>query len=506
MRTKTFSICVVLTAACAVAETEVVWKGGGTTAAWSNGTNWENNTPPAAGDVAVLPDGMTVRVGPTDVAYIEAAATKPAGIRMMGDGTRFVIANLTAATTFDVPLIGRGEFQHRDSTKNGGYLLDLAGDNREFAGSFLISNAGVRVNSDYALGTTNVVRYFGSSSQKNYFQFKTGHVSSNEFHVSEEWLLFGSVGAKLYGPVYLYSTVRAEGNGANATLELLGGIEYKTDTGAFRPGNTCRLGGTKPIILGSHDLELKRGKLYLAGVIESVNMLSVNSESTPLYFERANVLPATAKLRLGYSAKTGWADLGGYDQRCGEFAVWQAAMTPEGTYLTSERPATFTICDKGPSSFNGLLEGAVSLELNSTNSATAGAIGLAGTNNTTTGSLIVRRGTMTLNAAARFPQLSSLVVSGDGKMIVNTAEIGNGADAKGLCVVATNAVEGALNIANGVNLQADTMVVGNERWLDTGVYGGPNSTAPNKLTCLTGTGTVSVKRYGGKKGLMILLK
>lgn len=506
LRTQTLCVCGSLVAGCVFAGSEIVWKGGGSTAAWSDGTNWQGGVAPGLGDVAVLPDATTVTAGPTDLTYMEAAATKLAGIRLMGDGTRFVLSGLTKAATFDVPLSGKGEFQHRDSKKTGGYYLTLAGDNREFAGSFLISNAGVRVNSDYCLGTTNVVRYFGSSSTENYFQFNTGHVSSNEFHVTREWLFYGANGAKLYGPLYLNGNVRAEASNGDNTFELLGGVAYESASGNFIPGNNCRLGGTKPIILGSHDLMLNRGKVYLAAPIESVNMVSVDSKSVSPYFEADNVLPVTATLRFGNSATAGHADLGGHDQRCGEFKVWQAAMDAVNTYLTSAKSATFTICNKGPASFNGQLKGAVSLELNSTNSATAGSIGLAGTNNTTTGSLIVRRGTLTVAAAARFPNLTSLVVSGEGKMVVNTSAVGNGADAAGLCVVATNAVAGALKLAAGVSLKADTMVVGDGKWLEAGVYGGPDSSAPRKLDCLTGTGTVTVSRYGGKLGLILMVR
>ena len=216
-------------------------------------------------------------------------------------------------------------------------------------------------------------------------------------------------------------------------------------------------------------------------------------------------------IRLGTNDNNLNFDLNGFDQ-CYGTMYWKAddKYCPKFV-ITSPTPATLTICggmrnDAAAASYTycGRVNGAASVELNSTNSATAGLAKFAFGASETTGGLLCRRGTLTVESTASFSNLTELVVSGEGKMALNTSDIGN---ATNLCVAVTNTLSnGALTLADGVEISADTMVIKADRWLNAGVYGGPNSAAPHKLDCLAGTGTITVNRYGGPKGLLLLVR
>ena len=391
---------------------DVTWKGGGNTSAWSDGSNWDGGSAPGLGDIAVLPSGAIVRATIDDIDYAEA--TKLGGIHFSGDDTVLVVANVAEARTFDIPFSGVGEFRVLDCTAK----LTMKADNSSYMGSFVVSNAYVGYSSPSCMGTTNRVDYWGSASNSpiRYFAFDANQSSTNEFHLHDsEWRFSGAYGARVCGPVYLHGSARVEGGGNEGddkVFELLGGV-YRVDgsNGIFKPGNNCRLGGEKPVRLAVDEkLMCDRGILRIATDIERA--WKVSTKGT-IVFERANCISPSVMFQLGDSTRYGCADLCGNDQRCGDFAVHQANMDSDRTWLYSEDPATFTVCGSGPADFNGLLMGALSLELNSTNSATAGSIGLSGTNSTS-GAIIARRGAVTVLSAATFPNLTELVASDEG--------------------------------------------------------------------------------------------
>ena len=81
---------------------------------------------------------------------------------------------------------------------------------------------------------------------------------------------------------------------------------------------------------------------------------------------------------------------------------------------------------------------------------------------------------------------------------------GIGAGGAGLLVQVAGGT-GALTISANVTLGAKRAFV-DGRWLDAGTYGGNDSSAPNKLAGLAGTGVMTVAEYGGPKGFSIIFR
>ena len=67
----------------------VVWKGGGTTPAWSDGSNWEGNVPPEAGQLVKIPDNCKALARADDVATMNAYF----GVIMSGDDSVYWVAD-----------------------------------------------------------------------------------------------------------------------------------------------------------------------------------------------------------------------------------------------------------------------------------------------------------------------------------------------------------------------------------------------------------------------------
>jgi len=111
-------------AALASFATERTWKGGGDTAAWNDGSNWVGGTAPGLNDVAVIPAGADAIACNADYTYMNAAATKFAGIRIEAGGAMSV-SNMTASVTHSVPLSGAGTFRGVNTKNNGNYSIPI---------------------------------------------------------------------------------------------------------------------------------------------------------------------------------------------------------------------------------------------------------------------------------------------------------------------------------------------------------------------------------------------
>lgn len=492
---------------------EITWKGGGDTAAWSDGTNWEGDTAPAKGDVAVLPEGATVGATMADVTWMHAADTKLGGIRFAGDDTVLMFTNITASKTITVPFTGKGEFRLLNNTS--GITIGMQADNSEYLGSFVISNSPVHYQRPYCMGTTNKVSYWGNSSWVKYFSFnQQGNVTTNEFHLYGEKSYFyaGGVSREFYGPVYIHGNNWLSQAG-NTTQSYYGGVYYVgTATGNTGPGFGGRthfyntpVDFGKLWIRGVESDDSGSGGVWLIGTDVNAAMISppnnANQGAGVLRFVRKNCLTPTTGIYLRPAAGV---DLNGYDQRCGDFTISsEGGLNPKYAYIKSANAATLTVLGNGPSRFNGLINGKVSLELNSTNSATAGAFGLCGTNNTTTGALIARRGTITVLPGAAFSNLTALVASDEGVIDVQSAATlaslstvtvsGNGTVRLGSPCLNENLT--ALDIADG----ASVVLEGGEYRFYSVRIGGKYLAARSYAAgdealkgVITGTGSVSV--------------
>ena len=181
--------------------------------------------------------------------------------------------------------------------------------------------------------------------------------------------------------------------------------------------------------------------------------------------------------------------------------------------VTGSPAATQTIGDGSSKSFGnffyGRVLGEVSVVLDS-KSTTAGKITFGGNDSSTAGGMRAVRGTILIAPSATFPNLTALDVTGEGKCEVYTSALGTvrtgPKNLLPLTVSVTNAVAGALYIDTGVTIAADTAIVGAE-WLSPGLtYGSTASAADVKLAALSGTGLLTVERYGGPKGMILMLR
>ena len=492
---------------------EIIWKGGGDTAAWSDGTNWEGGTAPAKGDIAVLPEGATVGATMADVTWMHATDTKLGGIHFVGDDTVLMFTNITANKTITVPFTGKGEFRLLNNTS--GITIGMQADNSAYLGSFVVSNSPVHYQRPYCMGTTNKVSYWGNGSWVKYFSFnQQGTVTTNEFHLygGKSYFYAGGVSREFYGPVYIHGDNWLSQAG-NTTQSYYGGVYYVgTATGNTGPGFGGRthfyntpVDFGKLWIRGVESDDSSNGGVWLIGADVNAAMISppnnANKGAGVLRFVRKDCLTPTTGIYLRPAAGV---DLNGFDQRCGDFSISaEGGLNPQYAYITSATDATLTVLGNGPSEFNGLVNGKVSLELNSTNSATAGTFGLCGTNNTTSGALIARRGTITVQPTAVFSNLTALVASGEGVIDVQSKATlaslstisvsGNGAVK--LCQTCLNENLTALDVADGGSVVLD----GGEYRFYSIRIGGKYLAATSYAVgdealkgAITGTGSVSV--------------
>ena len=485
------------------------WKGGGDTEAWDDGSNWEGGVAPGCNCVRI-PNNCTAIVRQPDTAYVSKFGT----ILLDGADATLSFSNLTAAVTFNVPIKGTGHFRvEQDASYASTELrLSMGSDNSAFTGDFTITNAGLRVKNAKGLGTSgNRVNAYITGSERVYFSF-TGTCTS-EFYLkcggySCAYMTEAFCSPVLTGDVHALGLLILRGYDAANRLTLDGQIvrdvsaELDLNTGLTLTHDGLDLSTKSATVFMGSDKKFggyvkSLGTCYSDGSVE---------------FIAPNVLNAAYgnTWQMGNNGYSYTFDLGGFDQRIGTMR-WKPATgsQPSAVITSTKGPATLTICsnirnDSLANTFCGRVRGEATIELNSTNSATAGSAKFAFGASETTGGLLCRRGTLTVESTASFSNLTALVVSGEGKMVLNTSDIGN---ATNLCVAVTNApADGALTLADGVALLADTMVIKTDRWLDAGVYGGPDSAAPNKLTCLAGTGTITVNRYGGPKGFLLLVR
>ena len=413
---------------------QIAWTGGGSTYAWSDGGNWDGGTAPGKGDIAVIPAGATVGMTQADVNYVVAKDTKLGGIHFAGDDSVLLVTNLTAQTDFNIPFTGGGEC--RMLNNNNPYYIKMLADNSSYHGSFMISNSAAYLGCSTGMGTTNVVTYWGNATAVKYFGIGSGISCANEFRLyGTQYLINGGNAPTFLGPIRIWGTTQLATSGT-ASMSFYGGITYEgTFTGNYGVSFVGRMFFRgKPVDFGARWINgnsagnFNNGGTWTIDTDVNAAVVAPPSDSSALgpgriVFERANCLTPKTGLLLGRAnGDSTSVDLGGYDQRCGELSIGKnGAMNPRCTYITSASDATFTILTKGPTQFNGLINDKASLELNSTNSATAGSIGLCGTNNTTTGALIARRGTINVLPVAVFSNLTAIVASGDGVIDVQSA-------------------------------------------------------------------------------------
>ncbi len=507
--------------------TEITWKGGGATSAWSDGTNWKDGAAPDTGDIAVITNGATAYMSSADITYANGRLSK---IKLPGADSTLWITN-TTEIAMSVPVEGIGKF----NVANNCTKFTIGVSNPDFTGPFYFTNSIVCTDYGHVqcFGKYNVITNFVGNGLASFYIFKGGSYY-NTFHIfggdtsaaSGKRSLLVYYDADFYGPVYVEGDYAIAPQNGHIT-RFLGGIHHK-GVRKIRMFNKITITGATPC-------DFQTTTEYNTGIYVSGDTLTLESPLTAtsqriggpgsIKFGAANLLAPTTGLQNGEVGNICGMkfDLNGFDQQCGTiYKVTANGQTEDNSYITSpvDAPAKLTVYGQlewygnQPAADTRFmvfsLRGAASLEMNATN-----VIKSAGklvwpkmeirgcpTKSDTKGGLCVRRGTLTLAEDTYWPNLSRLEAHDEGLLVMNT----DGVNTNGFVFVVSNVVNEAVTIASNKHLYAKSAYVG--KWLEPGEYGGADAglDAEHTLPQLGGLGTVHVKEWGGPKGLIFIFK
>ena len=523
-----FAIGAMLFAMHPVVAGEIAWKGGGSTSAWSDGTNWEGGSAPGNGDTAVVPNGKVAYMSSADLVYVASEGLSLISLPG-GDSTLYITNNTTS--TLSVPVAGIGKF----NVANNNRQLTIGVDNPDFTGPFYFTNSQIRTDYDHGLcfGRKNVITNYVGNGDASLYIFK-GADYSNEWHIvggstaatgANRSIKTYSNSVRLCGPVHVYGYYDFSSQ-QNTTLTLAGGV-YHSGAGNIRLNASVRIIGDAQCDFQT-DASDNTGLCIAYG--STVELGSTVSATTPriggvgmLRFLGPNLLSSATAYQNGYGSSKGMQiDLNGFDQRCGTICKYNNdGTTEDNSFITSETAAKLTVY--GQVEYNGYpagktsrfialsLRGAASLELNGTNEIKTAQgesvwpmmeIRNCPTKSDTTGGLCVRRGTLTLAETTSWPNLSRLEAHDEGLLVMNT----DGVNTNGFVFVASNVVDAAVTIAAGKHLHAKSAYV--DKWLEPGEYGGSAAGLDESHTLrqLGGSGTLYVEEWGGPKGFIFVFR
>ena len=544
---KKLVVCLIAVSGAATFAGEIAWRGGGSTSAWSDGTNWEGGNAPGANDTAVIPSGKHAYMSSADVSMVSAAPL--VGISLAASDSELFITN-SSEVSLSVPLSGTGQLK----ISNGMKKLTLAADNGNLTGPVTITNSSVWSDSTHGnfLGSGNAVtNYMGSGESEIYIMHK-GHYY-NAFHVIGNG---SSSPALLKHALVVYATATIHGkfhvSGAfninvpqsHLKLSLVGGVEHEGfGSLSFAGTGSYEITGNEPIVsLSSSDfasgINFELGtKVFISSPVKncgyrtsgglaiyprigSCGLFTCGAE----YILNGDIALQQGAL-IGGGAQRGPGfrlNLNGYNQACGTIYRSSNRILEQSTcYVSSSVPATLTM--RGQWEFYGNSPGSTdktpmavndraSFEFWPTNFIRSGQslaikpkIWFTNTTWTTKGELACRRGTLTLDADVQMPNLGRMTISHEGRLVVKP---GAAVNPDRFCLSITNVqattastYSEPLTIESGVLLKADRAFV-EGKWLDRGTYGGQQALdaglidAEHVLPQLGGAGVLTVKRYG----------
>ena len=543
------SVCVIFSAVSSLAlpsgAVDVRWTGGGDTAAWSDGGNWDGGIAPGEGDTAVIPQGKTAIWAQTDAAFMNALA----GIELNGE---MEVSGMTAATTLTVPLSGAGVFRglnggEKAASVSSGtyYYLMLNNDNSNFTGTFAFTNCGVCVQNNQALGnaTTRCTLHWKNTAGDNHRRLyleASGHYNANMYLSQSNYgvgMIFATCDAATYldGDIDLTGQARFNANARSHGFYICGNL-INSGKSAYSLENYVHLDGEVNLKYGSANQF--GGGFYLGGGngnIKNLGRLYVNSGG--VHFSAPNVIDGGSDGGVCYWVSGNGTALrlylDGYDQN------WFRKPYNQEFIVDSTKPATIRMMNfnNGDLTYNtaNCLTGYASFDVCATNaSKKTYTTTLKTTHCTTAGGLLCGAGTFVVGDSAAtqmttsFSNLTSLVTYETGKMNVYNTAINPENGVTNLSVLGTSAMTlnagvafatvdahlsstATLSIASGSTVVASHRAYLDGQVLSMGVYGKKNGTyadgspipAGFQLDCLTGDGWLDVQ---GPKGLMMILK
>lgn len=512
------------------------WTGEGT-ADFTDDGNWTGGlVPETERDVAYFPSGVTSSVPLSAIATLNGLG----GIRVDA-GALVSFTNAVGKGDFLPPFLGNGTIRFADSPPAN--ALKCHSDSQGFAGRVEVTNSYLHVLSPNCLGgeSAEVHVWLDDTGYRFYCTSRDAGSARYFFHRTGQFV-FTPESTELRGPVVVDTpnNISFHANGSQ-TFRFSGGFvvggstptNQATTLGAGfyymeNPDALYDIGPAK-LIVQAH---LKIGaplaceKVSSDTVWKNANIVVNSNAKNGLRFGAANVLPDHTYVTLNYAdgltnVKPSTIGLDGFDQRLGTLAYYSNAGTGDNDpgsvwntnmVIESSSPATLTLCHGMGDGyeinyhyrgiFAGRVNGAASIVLDSA-SETPGKIRFNCPGSTTSGSLTARRGTVEIMPTATFTNLTGLVASGDGKLIVNTSAVGQADRETAPYLVLTNVTAGSLplTIGAGCSLTVETAVVGGGRWLKEGVY-----TAARLPRYLDGAGELVVKAFGGKPGLLLIVR
>ena len=527
---------------------ERTWKGGGDTAAWSDGTNWEGGAAPSSGDSAVIPEGKTAIWSQTDASFMNALA----GIELNGD---MEVSSMSAATTLTVPLSGGGVFRGLNggetaSSASSGtfYYLTLGNDNRNFTGTFAFTNCGVQINHNFALGSASprctLIWKNGTSGNHRRLRFNSVGPHNADMFLAQPAEGTGMVFSPSFstthidGDVDLTGPVKFDANSQAKGLHIRGKL---TNSGkaAYRLGAYVYLEGEVDLRWSSQSQY--GGGFYLGGGngnVKSMGHLYVNSSG--IHFAAPNV--------LGGSDPGGMCEyiigngtilklyLDGQDQN------WYRKTSQsnnKGYIVNSTTPATLRIMNFGNRNqvFDtaDFLTGYASFDVCATNASNvAYTTTVTNTHCTTAGGLLCGAGTFVVGDSAAesintsFSNLTSLVTYDSGTMSIYNTDINPENGITNLSVLGTSTMTlgdgvsfdtvqanlsstASLSVPAGSTVKVSYRTYIDGRALMAGVYGKVGGTYEDgnaippafQLSCLKGDGWLDTN---GRKGFILTFR
>jgi autotransporter-associated beta strand protein len=426
---------------------------------------------PAAGGTATIPAGSLVEVTGTDVTTAAAC-----GEIVIESGATLSFTNITANATFAGKISGAGKFSavNAQGTKK---TLTFTGDLSEFTGGMDFQYVHATFNT--ADSGSSTIKFVESNDDKLRETFTGGFTYNNPLDVT----VGGNYGVKANtADTVLAGAITMRGGRLTGPGRLTGLLTLAAS--CYVDGGIVIEGGVEPNASG-RAFESDGGVCHLKSQIGAVSSVCVIGPGGKIIFYGDNLIADSVTWAMGktWSAShpSGTYDLNGYNQRCKTISLIKSgAMVSESTFIKSATPATLTILNQSADvNYNGQVNGAASIDYSSSGART---FTLSGTNNTTTGALTVRSGTLAIAAAAKFPNLSAIVSTGSGNLSVGTAAIAPG------IVDVFLSDSGKLTIASGLVMTADVAAV-DGTYLDPGIY---TKNSPEMNGHLAGDGELMV--------------
>ena len=361
-----------------------------------------------------------------------------------GDTLHF--SGITSAYTLSAPISGGGTLLITDSAK----VATLAGDNSEFSGALLVTNANVTVGHVHALGTATVNVLTDDSVTREFLFAATGEFT-NDITIDQKSIKAGTIAFR-----YSVATGHTVTNSGTVTFVLNGSNSSpRLEIGTTGSGRAGRL-----VFTGTLN---KNGYMYLYGPVTLAKSLAsttglgtggnffINQNCDAILekdfssFFSSAMQCAKGTLRFAAedcftsktlavgttSSPTQTIQLDGYDQH---FKTVQSPIgsTPGNTaqIYTSSEPATMTVThrimhsDSNSSVAPAYVRFADHLSFAYDSDGASGAFCILNTygsnKNTTDGSITALNGTIHLGANMQFTALSALVVTNSGSIALAT--------------------------------------------------------------------------------------